>query len=341
MASRRLFRRSNGNYAYAASEPWFGMEANTPELMTAKEALAATGMDEMVFSEHTLKASVDIRVGHGGQLSMPFDVEMPNHKAVLLEEVSTGTLHPAGVVGTGRAVFQFDELLVPLQEVLSATSGQIEVAGLFAGGSEWFAFVQLPKSVTIGGDKHDMYLFGRDGLRSSFSVTSHARRMSCLNMFPTAIAEANRQAFRYVLQHRHGAEVDMAALKSSIDIAYAQAADMDDMSKVMLSQEVADAEFWAMVDGLIGPKPDADASVRTVNHYERRNAELKRILASPTVETTYRDGHMTKWTAFQTLTEWADHKAPVRAQDHRARRMERLAEGTMDGFKASVLVALS
>jgi hypothetical protein len=50
---------------------------------------------------------------------------------------------------------------------------------------------------------------------------------------------------------------------------------------------------------------------------------------------------MTKWTAFQTLTEWADHKAPVRSQDHRARRIERLAEGTMDGFKSAVLVALS
>jgi phage/plasmid-like protein (TIGR03299 family) len=340
MSSRRLYRRRNGEYAFASSDSqWFGMGATQTEPMTAKEALAATGMDAMRFSEHPVQTVIEGFYGPDDQIMLPQTMDIPGHKAVVLEEVDEEYLHPVTVIGREREVFQFETLIEPLESVLDVTEGVIETAGLFANGAEWFGFVRLPKDVTIGGDNHAMYLFGRDGLKSSFSVGPHCQRMSCFNMFPSAVAAQSKYEHRYVLQHRRGAKVNVQAIRESVQLAYDAADELDLAASVLLGEEFSPEEFYRYADSLLGA-PDPQAGVRAQTNHSTRTAALNRILHSESTASTWRDGHMTKWTAFQAITEYADHKSPVRSTDKKARRVERLVEGTMDSLKVAALAAL-
>lgn len=340
MSTRRLYRRYNGEYAFASCDPqWFGMGATQTEPMSAKEALAATGMDAMRFSEHPLFTTIEGFANGNGQFLTNQVVDIPSHKAVILEEVEFEHLHPVMAIGKDREVFQFETLIEPLETVLDVTESVIETAGLFAGGSEWFGFVRLPKDVTIGGDTHAMYLFGRDGLRSSFSIGPHAKRLSCMNMFPSAIAAQRGVEHRYVLQHRKGAKVNIAAIRDSVKVAYENASELDDAAKVLLDEKFSEEEFYAYADALLGT-PDPNAGVRAKNNHRERNQVLKRLFYGDSTASSFRDAQPTKWTAFQAITEYADHRSPVRSIDRKARRVERLVEGTMDGLKVAALAAL-
>lgn len=340
MSSRRLYRRYNGEYAFASCDPmWFGMGATQADPMTAKEALAATGMDAMRFSEHTLFTTVEGFTTDDGQVMLPQTIEVPSHKAVILEEVEYEHLVPVMAIGKDREVFQFEELIEPLDTVLDVTESVIETCGLFAGGSEWFGFVRLPEDVTIGGDTHAMYLFGRDGLRSSFSIGPHAKRLSCMNMFSSAVAAQRTYENRYVLQHRRGAKVNVEQIRATVRLAYKDALELDEAATVLLGERFSEEEFYAYADELLGT-PDPKAGQRAVNNHIDRNRVLKRILYGESVETSFRDANPTKWSAFQAITEYADHFSPVRSTDRKARRVERLVDGTMDNLKVSALALL-
>lgn len=340
MSSRRLYRRYNGEYAFASSDPqWFGMGATQSEPMTAKEALAATGMDAMRFSEHPVFTTIEGFTTDDGQVMLPQTIEVPSHKAVILEEVEFEHLVPVTAIGKDREVFQFETLIEPLEIVLDVTESVIETCGLFAGGSEWFGFVRLPEDVTIGGDTHAMYLFGRDGLRSSFSIGPHAKRLECMNMFTAAIAAQSQAENRYVLQHRRGAKVNIEQIRATVRVAYKNASELDEAAKVLLDEKFSEEEFYAYADALLGT-PDPKAGQRAVSNHEDRNRVLKRILYGDSTASSFRNAQPTKWTAFQTVTEYADHFSPVRSTDRKARRVERLVDGTHDTLKYAALALL-
>ena len=215
----------------------------------------------------------------------------------------------------------------------------IETFALTANGAEWFAFLKLPREVTIGGDKHAAYLCGRDGLRRSFSVAGLWERLWCSNQFPSALVRAGKEGVRYTLQHRRGAYVSVSAIRHRIDLTYAAAEEFDEAAKHFLSSSMEMAEMLTYADEVLGGlEPGATARAKT-NH-RKRNAQLRNIFTSDSVATTYRDGKPTEWTAFQTVSEWLDHQSPVRATDKDARRMERLAFGSFDKTKRDLLEAL-
>lgn len=342
MASARLYKRLNGRYAFASTtKEWFNITPTHDNLMTPGEIMSATGMDAMVFSEHKVSAHVDDYVQPDGQRSLPFDVPMEHYKAVLLEEVDADTskITPAGIVGATREVLQFSELLEPAHRVIDISGGHVEAGGLVAGASSWFFFIRLPEEVTIGGDKHAQYLMCRDGLNTALTVSYMDNRLWCFNMFPAALASAKSQPTTYRLLHRKGAKVNVSAVRDVMQIGYESSKDLDEAASVLLSSAMDGDEFLAYTDTIFGV-PEHDAGVRARNNYRKRRNELLDIFTtSETVDTTYRDGKPTRWTAYQALTEYLDHRLPIRGHDQ-ARRVERWIGGTYDPIKREALEAL-
>lgn len=345
MSKNRIFRRMDGTHAFAsASDSWFGMPKTTNSLMTPGELFAHTGMGHMTFTEHDVRAYIRPESG------FDFEMDMPAYKAVVLNEKGMPgdevvvRRTPAAIVGHEREVLQFEELLEPAHRVLDVSGGHIEAGGLTANATSWFFFIRLPEEVTIGGDTHAQYLMCRDGLNHALTVSYLANRLWCFNMFPAAIAAAKDSASTYRLLHRRGARFNVQAVRDVMQIGYAATEEMSDLADELKAVEMSSTAFIEYADHVLGGPPKDDAGVRARNNYQRRNEALLDLFRGDTVQTTLgSNDRPTRWTAYQALTEYLDHRAPVRGTmaSRSARRVERIVAGDMTSIKHHALEVLA
>lgn len=339
--SHKLYRRANGEYAFASTQPeWHRLREPVPNPMTAAEALQATGMDQMELVEADADATI---ITDGQRLTLP----MNGYKAIVLHDKQAGEYKAIGPVGANRLITQFPDVVEPLDVLIDTSGGIIETFGLLEPGGEWFASVRLPEDVTIGGDQHYPYVWATDGLWSAYRCAPVMQRVCCGNTNAAALMEIRQRemAWVYSMMHRPGAKVDVEAIRRMIGLTYEMAHELDEISRIMLDQEYVDTQFHKLTDQLFGTPAIDRTTMRVIpaslTKYKARTRKLSSLFNgdSSSLETTWRNGTPTKWTAFQAISEYVDWMAPVRG-NVTARRLERTMDSSVQGIKTRALEAL-
>ena len=330
--SNRIFTRADGSHALYTSQDLWGYEPGEGTI-TAEEAMRRTGMADMELIEGTSYT----RITESGRT---VDYEMPKSKGILLHDNKFNTTTPVGNVGIKRVTTQFDELVYPMDELVQVTGGTIAVFGLLNPGSRWFVIVQLPEGVEVGGDQYNRYVWGVDGLYSNYIVQPRIERIACTNQLPRLMSNMRSHAdeYTYVMRHTSRAKVDVVAMRRAVNATTLVAEELDEFSKIMLSSGFTSQEFEAYTDELFGvPEPDQNGRISAAARTQHRKRQQKLLglfegtdeSGGRTTESTWRNGHQTKWTAFQAVTEYIDWKQPVHGKGVRERGVRRL-ERTMD-----------
>lgn len=337
--AHRLFQRADESYAFVSTrKEWHSQLTNhtiSDKPMTAVEALELSGMANMELLESELFSTLD-----GEQHTYE------GQKGILLRDSAMDTVTPVTVVGARRKITQFEDLVYPMDALADASGGTIETFGLLSPGDEWFATIKLPETVTIGGDEHIQYVWGRDSLHGIYIVSGTLFRVVCGNTNQMALLNAQRSGFAnaYRMPHTSGARVDIEAIRGAIGMTFGFATELDEIAKLLLDQELVDIEFAAITDNLFGvPEPDkitGKVPTRALTMYRKRNNELSSLLEAPTQWSTYRKGHATKWTAFQAISEYVDWRQPVKGADKEIRRLERTMDSSVHRIKTRALEAL-
>lgn len=309
--------------------------------MTAIEAMSHTGMANMQLLEVPLAGMLKLSDSVTAQHTMP------KHKGIILHDSEHDSYHEVGVVGIGRTTTQFIDLAEPLDLLVDQSGGMIETFGLFDSGGEWFGLVKMPESVTIGGDEHHLYAFGHDGLWSNYIIAATAVRVCCKNTCDDALMALSKEArpYRFVMRHTSRAKISITEIRAALELTYAYVDDLDRLAKIMLDQEFVESEFLALTAHLFDA-PDLATAGPTVRRNTRvRHDTLTSMFtlqtpeAEETLASTYRNGHPTKWTAFQAISEYIDWISPVKGNSA-ARRLERTMDRTVQKTKTEALKEL-
>jgi phage/plasmid-like protein (TIGR03299 family) len=248
-------------------------------------------------------------------------LQVPDKVATVRTNPFTGEPDVLGVVG-GRYTPLQNEDHAELLNLLAHESGAVfETAGSLRGGRQVFLTMQLPHSIQVAGtDRVDPYiaaLNSHDGT-SAFRVLVTPMRVVCANTQAAAIRDhVSSVCFKHTANAK--AAVQQARTTLGLTVKYCEAFAAE--AEQLVNTTTTDAQFWALIHNLYPPTP-ADAPTRS------RNADADRTQALATLwhdAPTQNGIRGTAWAAYQAVTEYVDHYAPVRVNDgHETARATRL-----------------
>lgn len=182
-----------------------------------------------------------------------------------------------------------------------------ETAGSLRGGRQVFVTMRMPQTLRIGGidpvQTHIAALNSHDG-SSAFRVLVTPIRVVCANTQAAALANHTASV---AIRHARGA-VQAAREALGLTFTYSQA--FQAQAERMIQATITDATFEAMMTDLFPPAA-ADAPRRRQAAARERRDHLCGLYHDAA---TQREIRGTAWAAYQTVAEYVDHLAPVRAR---------------------------
>lgn len=243
---------------------------------------------------------------------------VPDFYATVRTHPVSGRPDVLGVVGAGYTPIQNEEHAALLDALVSESGAHFETAGSLRGGRQVFLTIKLPTTMQIGGvDPVDLYLVAlnsHDGT-SAFRLLTSPVRVVCANTQAAALKSTRSS---YSIRHTSGARGHIAEARAALGLTFAYADAFQAEADAMIAQAIADEAFARIVAELW---PVDQQSERSKTIARNRAAVLTDLLhTSPTNEAI----RGTKWAAYQAVTEYTDHVAPVSGKgDIAALRAER------------------
>ncbi len=127
-------------------------------------------------------------------------------------------------------------------------------------------------------------------------------RVVCANTQAAAIRSAKSS---YSIRHTAGATGQIAQARAALGLTWAYAEAFEQQAEQMIARTISTDEFTAIVAQLWPVDQDAKRSKTIADN--RRYQLVGLLRHSPTGE----DIRGTRWAAYQAITEYADHVAPV------------------------------
>jgi phage/plasmid-like protein (TIGR03299 family) len=246
-------------------------------------------------------------------------LQVPDQFATVRTNPVTGRPDVLGVVGRGYTPIQNEEHADLLNALVDESGSHFETAGSLKGGRQVFLTMKLPTTMLVGGvDPVEVYLVAlnsHDGT-SAFRLLVSPVRVVCANTQAAAIARA-RSSFS--IRHTSGAAGYIAQAREALGLTFAFAEAFQAEAEAMIARQVTDEQFAGIVADLW---PIDKKSARSTAIGAARADALTRLWdRSPTAAAI----RGTKWAAYQAITEYTDHVAPVSdKRNPRAARAERV-----------------
>jgi phage/plasmid-like protein (TIGR03299 family) len=229
---------------------------------------------------------------------------VPDQFATVRTNPTTGRPDVLGVVGRGYTPIQNEDHAELLDRLVDASGAHFETAGSLRGGRQVFLSMKLPRTMLIGGvDPVDLYLIAcnsHDGT-SAFRVLVSPIRVVCANTQAAAIRSAKSS---YSTRHTAGATGQIAQARAALGLTWAYAEAFEQQAEQMIARTISTDEFTAIVAQLWPVDHD---SKRSKTIADNRRYQLVQLRSSETNENI----RGTRWSAYQAITEYADHVAPV------------------------------
>lgn len=300
---------------YARQDAWHRLGTTVKgRAFTAEEAMKLGHLGGWDVRKVPLSA---VEVGSDGVTTL----DVPGFATVRTHPF-TGRPEALGVVGSGYTPLQNEEHAEFLNRLADESGAVFDTAGSLRGGRTVFVTMRLPETMRVGGaddiDLNIAALNSHDG-SSAFRILVTPVRVVCANTQSAALRD---HVSSWSIRHTRNAKAAVQAAREALGLTFAYVEEFEREAERMVSESMTDAQFWAMVGGVFG-KADEDASTRAKNAQRERDARLGHLWhVAPTQESI----RGTRWAAYQAVTEYVDHFAPVRGKggDELAVRAERV-----------------
>ena len=233
----------------------------------------------------------------------------------------TGAPQALGVVGSAYTPLQNEEHAEFLNLLADQSGAVFDTAGSLREGRQVFVTMRLPRHLLVGGiDRVDLNiaaLNSHDG-SGAFRVLVTPVRVVCAN---TQHAALGNHVSSWAIRHTRNAKAAVQAARDSLGLTFAYVEAFETQAERLMDTTTTDAQFSALMYDVFG-SPPADAPARTRTAHLARAATLDWLWHDAP---TQREVRGTSWAAYQTVTEYLDHHAPVRDKtDPRTARALRL-----------------
>ncbi|QPO17168.1 hypothetical protein SEA_LILBEANIE_90 [Gordonia phage Lilbeanie] len=258
-------------------------------------------------------------------------VQVPDKFATIYDDPITGTVKPLGVVGKVWHPIQNEESALLLDTLAGESGADFQVAGSMRDGRDVFVTMQMPDHLRVMTSDgvvdpiglNIVALNSHDGT-SSFRILITPIRLACMNQQRVAKSMAVSSVS---IRHTRNAGDAIREVRHALGLVsvYAEhfTATAQDLADTRMSFEESARFFHALTrsneEGIApSTKTQREALAHNIwiNHRE--------------TETLQPELRQTRWGAYQAITEWADHLAPVtrsRGADAATRRATRIAQG--------------
>lgn len=261
-------------------------------------------------------------------------IDVPDRWATVRSNPATGGTEYLGVVGSHYQPIQNEEHATLLDAVIDTGDAEWVAAGASHGGKRTFMTMRLPDVVQVGGrDALGLYLvaFNSHDGSSSFKFAVTPVRVACTNMQAAALKGA---VSSFSIRHTAGAGRELAEARRALDLTYKYTEEFEREAELLLSRDFATRQFDRFADSLFGIRDEGKASKRALANRDG--------LAALYRDSDTLDGiRGTRWGAYQAVTEFIDHVAPVRGRNQVLARATRSFDGASQRMKQAAFATLS
>ena len=278
--------------AYVADRgtPWHGLGTPVDGLMTAGDALSASGLD--------------------------WDVERKNIRVVGGEifadkyaTVRSSDGAPLGIVGNRYQIIQNRDAFAFADNLVDSGEAKYETAGSLWGGKRVFLSMELGHlDINVPGDDSDVKMFlmvtnNHDGGGAAEAVITPVRTV-CQNTLTAAIASAKS---RFRIRHTGNIDAKMLAARDALGITFKYAEDFAKLAERMALKTIADEQVLEILRNAVFPV-DADAVSEEVLADHPSTLAFENYLTSDTMDSI----RGTVWGAYNGIAEFIDYGATYR-----------------------------
>ena len=331
---------TNGQVSFANSrtDAWHRLGQSVGHAMTAREALDAAHLSGWNVHKMALQIPREPIITENG-VTTPPPIEVPDQFATVRTNPIHGGIDYLGVVGSKYEPVQ-NEASCTLLDALTEEGGAVyETAGALRGGRDTFVTMKLPKSMDFEGrdgskDRTDWYLAAlnsHDG-SSAFRFLLTPIRIVCANTQAAAIARAKAS---FAIRHTGGARGAINEARTALGLSwrYMEAFEAEAAALYAAPMELEEVRDFAAELVKVDQAPSAAARTR---RREQASGIVKLFVSSPTIAPTPIAG--TRWAAYNAVTEYVDHVAPVRGTRSRAEAADvRALRAVTTGSSAQML----
>ncbi|PSK95836.1 phage/plasmid-like protein (TIGR03299 family) [Haloactinopolyspora alba] len=302
------------SFASARQHAWHRLGTVLEDVFTAEEAMKHANLGGWNVRKTPLTTTV---LGDEGVST----IEIPDRYATVRTNPVTGQPdYLGGVVADGYQIIQNEEHAELLNALVDEGGAHFETAGALRGGRQVFLSMKLPQGITVGGvDDIETYIVAlnsHDG-RQAFRLLVTPVRVVCANTQAAALSDAKAT---YTVRHTANAQKAILEAREALGVAFDYMDDFATEAERMINTSMAEGEFVEFTEKVFGKVTD-DTGKRAARTATQRNAELLRLFNDADTNAKIRG---TRWGAYQAVTEYIDHLAPVKgkgdAADIRAMR---------------------
>lgn len=289
---------------YFGETPWHGLGTQVHELLTAKDALVAGGLDWPVE-----KVPAYDMHPNGNVVAIPgmYNVRRATDLKVL------------GRVGGDYNPIQNAEAFAFFDTLVDSGEAKYETAGSLFGGKKVWLTARIGDFARICGEDYNIYLListTHDGSRAFTAATTFIR-VVCNNTETFAMQAAKT---KWSLHHKQTLEGKVDEARNALKLTAKATDAFQDEVERMIEIQVTKDQFNAIIT--------AEGFLPEQKNQKQKNIDaLMNVFENePTIVDTDING--TGWGAFNAVTYWVDHVKPSRSLDA---RMQNLMDGP--GFK--------
>lgn len=289
-------------FADSRTDAWHGLGQKVNHLMTADEVMAESylaGWD--VRKQPIFTADAD------GNM-----VSVEGKFATVRTNPINQAVEPLGVVGKGYHVIQNEESAEMLNALVDESGAHFETAGALRGGRETFVTMKLPEAMVLdvpgGQDQTDLYiaaLNSHDGW-GAYRLIVTPVRIVCANTQSAALASAKSS---WSIRHTSGATDAIAEARESLQLTWKYVAAFEEQVKRMIEAEVEREEAERLLHTVFGVE-----EAKTQRQRDSRIEHVTGVLVGMDSDTNRLLGD-TRYNVYNSVTEYVDHKWPVRGGD--------------------------
>jgi phage/plasmid-like protein (TIGR03299 family) len=300
------------SFADSRTDAWHRLGTPVGHTMTAAGALSAAQLAGWNVRTMPLVIPQPPIITDDG-VTTPAPIPVPDMFATVRDNpIVAGRVDYLGVVGSRYTPVQNEASCAVLDALTDESGAHFETAGALRGGRETFVTMKLPQAMTFTGrdgsaDRTDWYLAAlnsHDG-SSAFRLLLTSVRIVCANTQAAAIAGARSS---YSIRHTAGARLAISQARTALGLAWRYIDAFEAEAAALYYRAMDTDEMRCFATRLVNAEdPDASPAAR-----EQRRRQAAGIVGLWTSSATVAPIAGTRWGAYNAVTEYLDHTAPVR-----------------------------
>lgn len=302
------------SFATAKQNAWHRLGTVLEDVMTAQQALDAAHLSGWNVRKVPDVAHLPAEMDENGVFEAE-TMETGKFSTIRTNPINGKREVLGSGLGSGYTVIQNEDHTELMDAFVGESGAHFETAGALRGGRETFVTMKMPEAMKLhysgGKDPVDMYiaaLNSHDG-SSAFRFMVTPVRIVCANTQAAAISRAKST---FSIRHTSGASSYISEAREALGIATEYFARFEEAAQQLVDTPMdfdESRKFFEQLTG-VGEKGITERTKGTRERlFDGLNVTLRQSIA---LDDALRQ---TRWGAYNAVTEWFDHHAPVRGAE--------------------------